>query len=117
MPVDVATAESQATFAGLDALDLAPAPVVGRARRTWSATWPKLAALGIALLAWQAVVWSHWKPAYVLPGPGRVFPVLREQLADGTLLHALRLTMGRALLGFTTALVIGVVIGAAVARS
>ena len=40
----------------------------GRAR-FWAATWPKLAALGARAGVWQVVVWSGWKPEYVLPGP------------------------------------------------
>ena len=39
-------------------------------RRVWVATWPKLAAVALALGVWQVVVWTGWRPEYVLPGPG-----------------------------------------------
>ena len=36
------------------------------------ATWPKVAAVAIALLGlWQLVVWSGWRPEYVLPAARR----------------------------------------------
>jgi NitT/TauT family transport system permease protein len=71
--------EVHAQLRGLDSLDAADgAP---RGRRLWEAAWPKLAAAGLALLAWQGVVWSGWKPSYLLPGPG---PVLAELGRQGT---------------------------------
>src|SRR3712207_8886904 len=35
-------------------------------RRTWDAAWPKVAAVVLAVGLWQLVVWSGWKPEYVL---------------------------------------------------
>jgi NitT/TauT family transport system permease protein len=60
----MATAEKElaAQLAGLDALEAALGRPPSPARRLWSAAWPKLAAIVLALAAWQAVVWSHWKP-------------------------------------------------------
>ena len=103
-------------LAGLDALELAAPPATPRARRAWSALWPKLAATGLALLIWQAAVWSGWKPEFVLPGPGDVFRELWARLADGSLLEGAAITMRRAFVGFAIAMVIGVVVGSAVAR-
>jgi NitT/TauT family transport system permease protein len=104
-------------LAGLDALELADQVGRSAARRIWSATWPKVAAVVIALALWQLVVWSKWKPEYVLPGPDKVFPELRDQIADGTILSALRLTMERAAKGYALALVIGVAVGSLVASN
>lgn len=104
-----------ADLAGLDALDLATDSGTSGARRVWRATWPKLAAVALGLAAWQLVVASGWKPEYVLPAPGSVLAVLRDKLADGTLLRAVQITMTRALVGFALATVIGVVIGSIVA--
>jgi hypothetical protein len=59
-------------LAGLDALELDVPEPPSRAWRLWSALWPKLAAVALAAMAWQAVVWSGWRPEYVLPGPDRV---------------------------------------------
>ena len=51
-------------------------------RRVWAGLWPKLAAVFIALAVWQVVVWSGWKPDYVLPGPGPVFQRLAQDLDE-----------------------------------
>jgi NitT/TauT family transport system permease protein len=89
----------------------------GRGRRVWLATWPKLAAVGLALLLWQLVVWSGWKPEYVLPGPRAVFAELGDLIADGTVAEAMSITIRRAAVGFALALAIGVVVGSVVASS
>jgi NitT/TauT family transport system permease protein len=105
----------EAELAGLDALELEVPRQQSRASRIWAASWPKLGAIALALLLWQIVVWSGWKPEYVLPGPVEVFRTLFENIAvyfDGAVK-----TLERALLGFGIALVIGTAIGAMVARS
>src|SRR5262249_55477978 len=83
--------------------------------RVWSTLWPKLAGVGLGLLLWQGVVWTHWKPDYLLPGPAKVFDQLFSDF--GTILDATGTTMSRAVIGFGLALVIGTVLGAVVARS
>ena len=117
MPEGASRELLQEELAGLDALELADQVGRSSARRFWSAVWPKVAAIAIALALWQLVVWSKWKPDYVLPGPDKVFPELRDQLADGTILSALQLTMERAAKGYALALVIGVVVGTLVASN
>ncbi len=104
-------------LAGLDALELADRNRPSLARRIWTATWPKLGAIAIGLGLWQLVVWSGWRPEYVLPGPAKVFAELRDQLADGRLQDALWLTLGRVARGYALALVIGVIVGSVVASS
>ena len=86
-------------------------------RRIWLATWPKVAAIALALLLWQIVVWSGWRPEYVLPAPATVFDRLGELIADGTVFEAVAVTMRRALVGFALAVAIGVVVGGIVASS
>lgn len=103
-------------IAGLDALELAEAPAPGHIRRLWSLTWPKLAAIAISLTLWQLVVWSGWKPTYVLPGPVPVFEDLWSGLTDGILIKAARITMQRAIIGYSIALVVGVLIGGLVSQ-
>ena len=68
-------------LSGLDALELAPEPRAEWATRLWAATWPKLAAIAIALLLWQVVVWSGWKPEYRLPAPATYFCKPRRNFA------------------------------------
>ncbi len=104
-------------LAGLDNLDLPLRPRKGRLRRTWSSTWPLLAAIGLALLLWQIVVWLGLRPAWVLPGPLTVLPALFKDLtSDDRLIMAIATTMRRAVVGFGFALVIGTLIGLAVTR-
>ncbi len=114
MAVDASALDRE--LAGLDALELAVPEGPSRWSRLWSSLWPKLAALVLALLAWQCVVWSHWRPEYVLPGPGRVLGQLWDQLDDGRFWTAVGITMRRAAVGYALAVVIGLVIGLAVAR-
>ena len=105
-----------AEIAGLDALEAHLGGQPSRARRTWSAVWPKLAAVALALGLWQAVVWSGWKDDYVLPGPGRVMPALFDLVRMGEFWWTVSITMRRAVAGYALALVIGSLIGLAVAR-
>lgn len=117
MPADAATRELDDTLAGLDALELAAVRRDSLAARAWRATWPKVAAAALALALWQLVVWSGWKPEFVLAPPGRTFSDLWDLTADGTIPRAVGITMWRALQGFALSLVLGVLLGAAVARS
>lgn len=105
-----------AQVSGLDALELQPRRGGVTAAKVWEAAWPKLLAVAIAILAWQAVVWSGWRPEYVLPSPLRVWEELQIQLFDAAFWDAILLTMGRAVTGFVIAVVVGSVVGAAVAR-
>jgi NitT/TauT family transport system permease protein len=107
---------SDRELAGLDALEYDDPTERSRPLRIWSSLWPKLAAIAIALFLWQCVVWTEWKPEYVLPGPREVLPELGELVRTGSFWKAVSNTMQRALLGFGLSLVIGTVLGAAVVR-
>lgn len=115
-PAPPTDAQIDEELAGLDALELPPPTRTELARRVWSAVWPKLTAVAIGLAIWQLVVWSGWKPEYVLPPPREVFQHLWEGLQSGTLITATRITLSRAFVGYAVALVVGVVIGALVSR-
>jgi NitT/TauT family transport system permease protein len=119
MPTDtlVTAAETRHNreLAGLDALELAVPTAPSRVSAIWNATWPKLLAVGIFLGAWQIVVWTHWRPSYVLPGPVATFKAFfndRSVLAEATFN-----TLKRGILGFSLAVVIGSAIGLAAASS
>lgn len=77
---------------------------------------PPILAAVIAVLAWQIVVWTGWRPDYLLPGPVPVLRNLIEGLGTGDFWVALARTLGRALWGFGLAVVIGSLIGLASAR-
>jgi NitT/TauT family transport system permease protein len=106
----------QRQIAGLDALEMAANSRHGVLRRSWASLWPVLAAIAIAVAVWELVVLSGWKPTYVLPGPGDVFPQLAKDLGEGAFWSGLGLTMRRAVVGFALAIIVGVLIGAVVSR-
>jgi NitT/TauT family transport system permease protein len=103
-------------LAGLDALELAARAETTRLSRVWRAVWPKLGAVGLFFAIWLGVVWSGWRPDYVVPPPSDVFADLREMAADGTLGTAVGNTMRLAAIGYLIAVVLGTAIGLAVAR-
>lgn len=103
-------------LAGIDALDLDSDEKTDRLAKAWSAVWPKLAAIALALAAWQVAVWSHWRPEYVLPSPGRVLAQLGSLLGEGDFYRAVGITLRRALTGYALAVLVGTVVGASVAR-
>ncbi|SCL68963.1 ABC transporter permease [Micromonospora chersina] len=108
---------TDAEISGLDALEIAgreKAP--SRLRRVWSTTWPKLAALALAVALWQAVVWTGWKDPWALPGPVVVFEDLGHYVASPALWHGLATTARRAAVGFAAAVAVGLLLGLAVAR-
>ena len=87
------------------------------ARRAWARLWPPLLAIGIVLVAWQLLYLSGVKPHYVLPDPLTVFARMGELALEPSFWLGAATTMTRAVVGFAVALVIGTVLGAAVARS
>lgn len=103
-----------------EALPLEQITVAGPSRadrvtRIWSALWPKVLAFGLFIAAWQVIVWTGWKSETVIPSP---FTVLSAMWDDRSmLLKAASNTLRRGLIGYAVALVIGGVIGIAVARS
>lgn len=104
-------------LAGLDSLDTVPDRSPSRALRLWSATWPKLAAIGLVLAIWQFAVWREWKKPYVLPSPSMVWERLVEDVGTAELWSAVFATMRRAVFGFLVSIVIGGAIGIAVSAS
>ncbi|MER7458513.1 ABC transporter permease [Micromonospora sp. NPDC126480] len=108
---------TDAEISGLDALEIAGREKeASRLARLWAATWPKLAALALALLVWQAVVWTGWKDPWALPPPGPVFADLADYLTSAALWDGLATTARRAAVGFAAALSIGLALGLGVAR-
>jgi NitT/TauT family transport system permease protein len=106
-----------AELSGLDNLEVELPQAPSRLMGLWSAAWPKLAAAAIGLGAWQLLVWSHWRPSYILPGPGPVLGRLWHDLVAGNLADAIATTLRRAVTGYLAAVVIGTLLGLAVAQS
>jgi NitT/TauT family transport system permease protein len=106
-----------AELRGIDNLELPLHAQRDRLLATWSAIWPKAAAVGIVLAVWQLVAWSGIRPAYVLPGPLPVLERLASDLIGADLLQAVAITLQRAVIGFGMALIIGCLLGLAIVRS
>ena len=102
--------------AGLDALETHAARTRSRRRQAVSAVWPPALAIALLLLVWEVTYRSGVKPAYALPSPMDVGLVLRDQLRDGTLLHAMATSLTRGGLGFLAALALGTPLGVLIAR-
>lgn len=85
--------------------------------RIWRASWPKFVALGLFIALWQAVVWTGWKPEYVLPGPFTVLSDLAAQLSRPDFWQAVGTTLRRGVTGFLVAIAVGSALGVAVAKS
>jgi sulfonate transport system permease protein len=85
-------------------------------RTVWSRAWPMLAAVALAITVWQLVVWSGFRPEYVLPSPLTVAQELLERVQGPDLWQAIATTMRRAAVGFTLSIVVGTLVGLAVVR-
>lgn len=112
-----AQARQARELAGLDALDMPIRPRMARPARIWAGVWPKLAAAGILLVAWEGIVLTGWRPSYVLPGPMEVFERLASDITARDLPLAVAITMRRAAIGFGIALAVGIFIGLALVGS
>jgi len=129
MAVSSASSTSSSTragsraIAGLDSLELAQQQTGSTsariARRTWSAAWPKLLAVGIVLAAWQLFYLANFRGDTadgLVKGPVTTLHDLAVQLGHGQLWSAIGNTVQTAVAGYLLALVIGSVLGAAVSR-
>lgn len=102
---------------GLDRLELPMAGAEVRGQRIWRAAWPKLLATALALAIWQVVVWSGWKPLFVLPAPGQVLNELAELVGTGRFWTAVATTLRRAAVGYLSAVALGSGLGLMVSQS
>ncbi|MBK9739524.1 MAG: ABC transporter permease [Actinobacteria bacterium] len=91
-------------------------PGAGFVLKAWAWIWPKALAILLVLSVWQVVVWSGWRPTYVLPSPAETLQTLWQMLGTERFWSALQTTLLRAVMGFALALVIGTAIGVLVAR-
>jgi len=106
--------DERALTSGLDALEVQVAPRVSRGRRIWKAAWPKLLAIAIVLVVWQFLIWIEWKKPYQFASPEDTFSALFDNW--DIIMESMWTTLRRGFQGYAIAIVIGVGIGAAVAR-
>ncbi|MBX6354268.1 MAG: ABC transporter permease [Micromonosporaceae bacterium] len=117
MAADLVLTDKKET-SGRDALETAvKRRPPSRAARIWAGVWPKALAVAIFLAFWQIVVWTGWRPDYLLPGPAPVFQQLGHDLTTLDLWRAIGTTMQRGVAGFALAAAVGLAVGLAVARS
>jgi NitT/TauT family transport system permease protein len=106
--------DERALTAGLDALEVPVAPRVSRRARIWKSAWPKLLAIALVLAFWQFLIWIEWKPSFAFASPEQTFSTLFDNW--DLIMEAMWTTLRRGFQGYAIAIVIGVGIGAAVAR-
>lgn len=88
-----------------------------RRRGDWrGAIIPKVTAVMLFLVIWQVVYISGWKPSYIFVSPFETFLYLADTVTTQRFWDAVGNTLGRALVGFTIAVVVGTVLGLAVAQ-
>jgi NitT/TauT family transport system permease protein len=96
--------------------EAAPPPVPSLGRGLARRLAPGLGAIAVVLGVWEAVVFSGWRPEWVLPGPGAVLKRVAHELAQADTWRALQITLGRAVLGYLIAIVVGGLVGLAMTR-
>jgi len=103
--------------AGLDALESAAATRKPWWRRVLLAkVLPPVVAVFVLLLIWDVLVLAQVKPAWVLPGPADVWDELTSQWGSYQVGAAIWDSVSRGIIGFAISVVIGSVVGLAVAR-
>ena len=106
-----------AVEAGLDALETVRAPHTGALRTVLRTLLPPLLALAVLLAVWDLAVLARIKPGWVLPGPGDVWDALSGDWSRYRIGAALWGSSSRAAVGFGASLVLGTLLGLAVASS
>ena len=122
-PASADAASQNSAIAGLDSLELGdltksrePARI---ARKVWSATWPKLLAIGLVLGAWQLFYLSNFHgdtDSGLVNGPGAGLANLWDQAQHVQLWQAIGNTVRTAVIGYLLAMLIGSILGAVVSR-
>jgi NitT/TauT family transport system permease protein len=89
-----------------------------RLKRVARVAWPRALAIAILLGIWQALVAVGVQSpgGLPLPGPGDAIAKIADLTESGVLIPALLKTLQRAAIGYALALVLGTVVGLAVAR-
>lgn len=95
---------------------------MSQARSAFDQLWPRLAAIAAILIVWQVVYATGFFDATVLPAPADVLRSLAGNLTDGDaggegILVALEKSLIRLAFGVTVAVIVGTIIGAAMAAS
>lgn len=103
--------------AGLDALDSpvvepAPSPI----RRILSSLYPPVLAILVLIVLWWIVVALKLQPNYLLPSPVDVWDTFVNLVSRGAVWEAVTKSLQRAFLGFAISVVLGTLLGLALAQ-
>ncbi len=71
----------------------------------------------LLIAVWQAVTAAKIWPAYIFPGPGRVFDVFLGDMLSGAIPQAIVASMTRLIIGYVMSFVLGAIIGALLGTS
>lgn len=110
-------ADAAAVNAGLDALEEHREIREPIARRLARTVLPPVAVTALLLGLWQWAVAAELKPDYVLPPPSAVFGRLGELFSTGRAFEVLWTSLARGVVGFGMSVVIGTLLGLAIARN
>ena len=110
-------ADAEAVNAGLDALEQHREVKTPLIRRFGRSVLPPFIALGIFIGIWQWSFAMKFKPDYVLPSPASVFSTLVDLFKTGKAFDVLWTSLSRGIFGFAVSVVIGTLLGLAIARN
>jgi NitT/TauT family transport system permease protein len=110
-------ADAAAVNAGLDALEQHPEVRDPLTRRFGRSVLPPIVAIAIVIGVWQWAWWMDFKPDYVLPAPSAVGARIGDLFVTGQVWEVLWTSLSRGVLGFAISVVIGTLIGLAIARN
>lgn len=103
--------------AGLDALDT-PVEDSTRspAKRILSSLYPPVLAIVVLLVIWWVAYWLKLQPPHLLPSPLDVWGTFTKLLTNGAVWEAVTKSLQRAFLGFAISVVLGTLLGLALAQ-
>ena len=78
--------------------------------------WRNIAFWFALIVLWESIARAHVWPVYLFPSLSEVIRVLLGEVADGTLLRAVAVSMKRIVQGYGFSLVVGISLGLALAR-
>lgn len=77
----------------------------------WRGVFIGTATMALLLLAWEAAGWAGWINLALLPAPSQIVPQLWQLLVSGSFAIPLGQTLWMLLIGYSTACLLGVLIG------
>ena len=114
---DYEPADAAAVNAGLDALEQHTEVKTPLAKKFARSVLPPFLAIGIFIGIWQWAFSMKFKPDYVLPSPATVFETLGGLFSSGRAFEVMWTSLSRGVFGFAMSVVIGTLLGLAIARN